>query len=955
MSARPGAHDDCTMGEPPSGARDYPAREQNKLWLGALSVLAALWFVVFPARADLPITAYIDPWRDDAVRNDSFIAVVLQLYPAALALLLAAWFWRAHIAAALDHSARWVALQLCRVRRRVSGPAGDRDDDGRRRNLWWLVAFCVAALLMVLWLISPRQFLPVLIVLGGLLGMVLFGLLGPGWARRLLGGVAVLLAALVALVLAFTQNSPHWLAAVLVITVAVAVVGAALAYLAPDDETDAPRGEDPEHALFVVRSAAWSRAYAPVAAALILQLAALAHMFTTGREIGDGASALMMWSSVMVSFVGSLTFAALRGRSPLHDVSARLLSLYVSWLLLGVAIAGLIWCVAELWEARTVGVDRVSIPSLWVGVGATFAAVVFWLVRARRSERSLTGPSGGGDLLVILALLAVGLGVPLVTLFAEKADRRAFGTPVVMSLTQEGRQIVDRVCGGSPTEVRGWIVDPDVDSSAVRFQFANGYCAEDPEIVVLQDDIAGVRLLGSIGDPALLPAPRPAPDAQGRARIDWFMPDRVPVEPDVVRLSDGPDAPVVLPEMLHWNYDADAPGSVPAEPAGGHVYRVVMQVSDPADPTRCERARYSWTVRATQGPTSPPRVSRDSGCRLDAVLPEGDYTVRARPTGNREGAPALSTTVTVDDVLVLALGDSVGSGEGNPPFRDDESGCNRSNDSSQVRAAQRLDYQDPRRTVTLLHMSCTGGKLALRPRQGQVRGNRLSVQWQIERAEQLLAGRAADVVIISAGANDLGFSSVVEHCIAKNCIEEDIEGGRFDSVDPPDGEPRTIEHLLPGLIARTGPAYRRLPGWLDEVMAERGTILMTEYFDPSRDEDGEFCSRAGVGIVRDEAEYLFNEVVTPLNEMVVAGVETADRTDRSEGHSWSLVGGIAERFATHGYCAEPSDQKWVVGASDSPLRQGELMGSFHPNKPGHGAIALQIHDALTGELALAPR
>ena len=56
-------------------------------------------------------------------------------------------------------------------------------------------------------------------------------------------------------------------------------------------------------------------------------------------------------------------------------------------------------------------------------------------------------------------------------------------------------------------------------------------------------------------------------------------------------------------------------------------------------------------------------------------------------------------------------------------------------------------------------------------------------------------------------------------------------------------------------------------------------------------------------------------------------------------HGWTLVDGIYEGFARHGYCA---DENYLVRLQESFLRQGNKEGTVHPNVQGHAVYAANI-------------
>jgi hypothetical protein len=76
--------------------------------------------------------------------------------------------------------------------------------------------------------------------------------------------------------------------------------------------------------------------------------------------------------------------------------------------------------------------------------------------------------------------------------------------------------------------------------------------------------------------------------------------------------------------------------------------------------------------------------------------------------GAPTGTVAENSRVVVRDSLIVALGDSNGSGEGNPPWVFPQ--CDRSLASSQYQTAQRIEDVDPQSSVTLLFVSCSGAR-----------------------------------------------------------------------------------------------------------------------------------------------------------------------------------------------------------------------------------------------------
>ena len=118
-------------------------------------------------------------------------------------------------------------------------------------------------------------------------------------------------------------------------------------------------------------------------------------------------------------------------------------------------------------------------------------------------------------------------------------------------------------------------------------------------------------------------------------------------------------------------------------------------------------------------------------------------------------------------------------------------------------------------------------------------------------------------------------------------------------------------------------------------------VYISEYFDPTRDENGDFPTVSSCplgGLEQSEWIFLANGLVVPLNQAVAAA---------ATAHGWHLVDGIAADFRTHGYCTSGAN-RWVVSLGESISRQGDQLGTAHPNLPGqqnyrnHIAIAVVV-------------
>ena len=316
----------------------------------------------------------------------------------------------------------------------------------------------------------------------------------------------------------------------------------------------------------------------------------------------------------------------------------------------------------------------------------------------------------------------------------------------------------------------------------------------------------------------------------------------------------------------------------------------------------------------------------------------GNYpiTITYTPPGLFSSPTSVTTTahvVPVGDFVILSIGDSVASGEGNPVvarfevwdgpilvnqglWDDPESnygpgdGCHRSAFSGPGFAASFLKVTNPSSGITFIHVACSGAKI------GNIRTALRDARFDLESARLQAGGLPGgdpinvDALLISAGGNNLqgGFGSLISACIFGDCTTLDL------SAD----------------FAALPAAYQSLADAINVPHeGSRGTvsnIYISEYFDPTHDENGEFpdgCA-AAAPISQSEWAFFYSDVVVPLNQAVATAAST---------HGWHLAGGIASAFLTHGYCTSAS-QRWIVRAEDSVFIQGNQLGSGHPNLAG---------------------
>jgi len=353
---------------------------------------------------------------------------------------------------------------------------------------------------------------------------------------------------------------------------------------------------------------------------------------------------------------------------------------------------------------------------------------------------------------------------------------------------------------------------------------------------------------------------------------------------------------------------------------------------------------YSWSVDGRR--IEPQRIGCTFSSYAFPTLGRHVVDVQANVGGERiEG----HEEITLEDLLIVSIGDSVASGEGVPeiPIRPprrlraawQNKRCHRSANAAPAVAAQRLAERYPRISVTFVHLACSGASIDA-GLIGEYRGisgarfhHRLPAQ--VDELNALAARREPAAVLVSIGANDVGFSKIVTWCGALPHGQSCFRGALGRKVT---SGLRTLPQKYEELDKRI------------EVPATR--IYLTEYFDPTGDVFGAPCERilkpripglGSFGLNQEDLEDARNKLLVPLNDIV---------SQAATHYHWTEITGIEQAFRGHGYCAE-GPQGWITTLKASSRQQGGFVGTLHPNLEGHRQIAARIDAALIRSAALS--
>ena len=251
----------------------------------------------------------------------------------------------------------------------------------------------------------------------------------------------------------------------------------------------------------------------------------------------------------------------------------------------------------------------------------------------------------------------------------------------------------------------------------------------------------------------------PPPGAEPRALVTWTVPDR---------FADH-DGDGLLDENRFNN------------PKGANVpFEMVLHGCDSSPVGTITNYRFAVTL-----PNGQVLTQNSSSCDFAFQPPkEGKYPVELEITTADGQKMTTQRDVPFRDYLIVSLGDSIASGEGNPdriclpltcppcstPETWQDRPCHRSSLSGPSQAARLIETGDPTTSVTFVHLACSGAQVTrgiLYAWPGIEPDGDRKVPPQADVLAQLMKGwgRKPDAVLVSIGANDAEFAEAVKECL----------------------------------------------------------------------------------------------------------------------------------------------------------------------------------------------
>ena len=439
-----------------------------------------------------------------------------------------------------------------------------------------------------------------------------------------------------------------------------------------------------------------------------------------------------------------------------------------------------------------------------------------------------------------------------------------------------------------------------------------------------------------------------AQESPTRASFSWAVDDRFGFDADgdgVIEIENTPEnahnrlpasCSDECPEARFWVEFTATPQALQIGLPGPGLISYEWHVSGPAGSGVYHRTRPDLRLRLPEGP-------HEIDLRVAVELPWGRITLRDR------------AQIVIDDLLVVAVGDSYASGEGSPdriivgdtePQWADASGiaeaaahaiAHRSTVSWPARTALALEDSSQHTSVTFVDMSVSGARIDRGLLQGRTDP---AIPAQFDDVERIVQGRHIDVLLVQIGGNDVGFSRVIRALVEADpllnpvCYEvlfDNVWASAADGIwdrdtrvtyDPPfdfgcatvDGT-RSVVPGFDGLV----PAFARLDQRIDQLSV--GAVYLMEYPDPTGGTTGGAICDEIVGDLTppfgfhevDEQEQAAGvaRLLDPLNRELEAAAER---------YGWTFIGGVADGFTSgHGYCADWPNYGYPDEFEKSPL------------------------------------
>jgi hypothetical protein len=303
----------------------------------------------------------------------------------------------------------------------------------------------------------------------------------------------------------------------------------------------------------------------------------------------------------------------------------------------------------------------------------------------------------------------------------------------------------------------------------------------------------------------------------------------------------------------------------------------------------------------------------------------------------------------------LALGDSYSSGEGTGNALDAEGAnkCQRSGQAYGPAAAAILGQNVAPSTVEVTHLACTGAFLEQYDNKDRLDPSdwRLTDKDSTRQLARVQPGSTYDVITASFGGNNVGFASVIMHCLGYSVVSDSLGpfgGGLLDLYLVNSGhgfcslDKKGVQAAIRALRPKLALFYMNM---VDRLSLD-GYAYVVGY--PHLFGDPEQWSLWNTaltcsGIKADDAAVI-NSLVDTMNRTIHDAVNDAKKALRTDKRRISYFP-IDKHYAGHEVCG--TEEPWInpiptLDLNESRGLLGQFSPSMHPNAQGHAAVAAQL-------------
>lgn len=206
---------------------------------------------------------------------------------------------------------------------------------------------------------------------------------------------------------------------------------------------------------------------------------------------------------------------------------------------------------------------------------------------------------------------------------------------------------------------------------------------------------------------------------------------------------------------------------------------------------------------------------------------------------------------------------------------------------------------------------------------------------QIQEIKDAVGTRPIDALLIYIGINEIGVSANLSSLAKDFQIIGTVVVPAHTQLNR-----AKVRAAANSRLAEIPAKFQELEDALDDLAVRH--VYITEYPESLFQNDrkkaapgcGIFSSAFQVNIGEEDAQ-LIGEIIHDLNSALRKEV----RRRAEKGKGWFYIGGIADNFAGHGYCTKDSYFRF---AEESLALQGDTQGSVHPNSNGAKRIAERV-------------